>query len=136
MKATSCEVHVFDPTLSPEAKARVQALPRTYFHDYGLAGTEGVIAPQSTLTMGRAVGAFTVKRLSTIMQVCRPLPLTLTEACGDGKLGFHLHLICICIHISISIAWSLHQRAEAAFQRAESAFQRAESAFRRAESAF
>eukprot|EP00884_Botryococcus_braunii_P008595 jgi/Botrbrau1/17737/Bobra.0127s0002.1 len=68
LDSTNCEIHVFDPTLGPEAKATVEALPRTHFHEYGLGGREGLVKSSAQLTMGRLTGDFAIKRLGTIMQ--------------------------------------------------------------------
>lgn len=57
---TPCEVHTFDPTLSPEQKKSVEKVPGIMFHDYGLGAEDGV----------EPIG--TVKSLPSILKVQFP----------------------------------------------------------------
>jgi hypothetical protein len=45
-RAPHCQVHIFDPTLSAAARAKVDALEGVAFHGYGLGGkNENVQGP-------------------------------------------------------------------------------------------
>ncbi len=66
---TKCEIHVFDPTLTAEQKAKVVAVPGVQFHDYGLGVSDGYVKSRPQMTMLRVVDGFNTKTLATIMQV-------------------------------------------------------------------
>ena len=40
LESTACVVHTFDPSLTPDYLARVQAVPKLHFHNLGLKGNE------------------------------------------------------------------------------------------------
>jgi hypothetical protein len=40
---TDCEVHIFDPTLSPEVLAQVRAIKGVTVHTYGLGPKDGTV---------------------------------------------------------------------------------------------
>ena len=70
LATTHCEVHVFDPTLGPEALSKLQALPSIQFHPIGLGPKDQeVMMTDTKMTMGnRRVEPMNIQTLQTIMQ--------------------------------------------------------------------
>ena len=70
LATTECEVHVFDPTLGPEALSKLKALPSITFHPIGLGPRDQRVKMTDTkMTMGnRRVEAMDIQTLQTIMQ--------------------------------------------------------------------
>ena len=70
LATTQCEVHVFDPTLSVEALAKLRKLPKIQFHPIGLGPKNQQIQMNDDLmTMGtRRVQPMNMHTLPTIMR--------------------------------------------------------------------
>lgn len=43
LRKTKCDVHVFDPTLSPEVQKQVSSIKGVTLHNYGLGITDGMV---------------------------------------------------------------------------------------------
>ncbi|EIE27040.1 hypothetical protein COCSUDRAFT_64052 [Coccomyxa subellipsoidea C-169] len=69
LRNTKCDVHVFDPTLSPEVQKQVSSIKGVTLHNYGLGITDGMIElSDSRQNMNKGYTAFPVKTLGTIMK--------------------------------------------------------------------
>lgn len=44
LRKTKCDVHVFDPTLNPEAQQRVSSIKGVTLHNYGLGVKDGLVS--------------------------------------------------------------------------------------------
>ena len=69
LATTNCQVHVFDPTLGPEALSKLKALPSIQFHPIGLGPKDQKVQMTDTqMTMGnRRVEPMNIQTLQTIM---------------------------------------------------------------------
>eukprot|EP00884_Botryococcus_braunii_P008611 jgi/Botrbrau1/17751/Bobra.0127s0011.2 len=67
---THCEVHVFDPTLTPQQKAEVEKVPELHLHEYGLAANDSYVdlSGDVSKTLGKIVAGFETKSLNTILK--------------------------------------------------------------------
>ena len=70
LATTHCEVHVFDPTLSPEALVKLKALPSIQFHPIGLGPKDQQLQmTDNKMTMGRhSAEPMNIQTLQTIMR--------------------------------------------------------------------
>jgi hypothetical protein len=67
-KLPNCEIHIFDPTLTPEQKDVVDTVPRAVFHDFGIGTKNGDISITRHLSwIQKTKNSYPVKTLSTIM---------------------------------------------------------------------
>ena len=74
-KLKHCELHIFDPTLTPEQKEAVRAVRGAHFHDMGLGAKDGELKIEegrrhlqsSLLWTQKTKKSYPVKTLTTIM---------------------------------------------------------------------
>lgn len=66
-----CELHIFDPTLTPEQKRLVSGVPNASFHDYGIADKDGFLNIESGRRLSwvqKTKSVYPVKSLDSIMR--------------------------------------------------------------------
>eukprot|EP00740_Mantoniella_antarctica_P025345 CAMPEP_0198703288 /NCGR_PEP_ID=MMETSP1468-20131203/389259_1 /TAXON_ID=1461545 /ORGANISM="Mantoniella sp, Strain CCMP1436" /LENGTH=291 /DNA_ID=CAMNT_0044461963 /DNA_START=1160 /DNA_END=2035 /DNA_ORIENTATION=- len=69
-KLPNCEIHIFDPTLTPEQKEMVKTIPGAVFHDFGVGTKDGNESIARRLTwIQKTKLVYPMKTLSTIMNI-------------------------------------------------------------------